>query len=392
MSKRKSDSEKFDKKLYQSNKEEWQEKVINLVKEEMETWEEIKKCRVSYNPESVNRFVDHYADKQMSAIKHGFEKNMNKEYDEEEEDDLDLMDNAFFHLGIIQQKKLFDLQLQWRAKLIDLPDVNIVFDFDIISKDILNSKILTPISIEEFNLYIDFLESCLYNDDEYQLDSHFYFQDYRELKGWKDVSDEEDEDDDEFEEWDYLPDWYIYHNTQTGNDKYLILPDIKGKKEMFYRSRRTPEETEKIEKEKIENPTKPWMNVFKDELIEKLFHKYESAKSIKAFKTYNYDLDYYENLDNLEEMTSILLKAKEKIPIPACEDWLVGIKKAFRNYQIKQLIVAMKDAYKQYQMNISLNIAFYYDDSHSMAYLRETYYQQIFNGRRLEGEPENFDY
>jgi len=392
MSKRKSDSEKFDKKLFYSNPEEWNEKTNKMIKEEMETWDEIKKCRVSYNPESVNRFIDYYATKQVNAIKHGFEKNKNKEYDEDEEDDLSLMDNAFNHLGIIQHKKLFDLQLQWRAKLIELPDVNITFDFEIIAEDILNSKLLTPISVEEFNLYISFLESCLYNDDDYQPDNIYEFQNYSELKGWRLKNDDVEDNDDDFEDWDYLPDWYVFHNTQTGNEKYLLLPDIKGEKEMFYRTRKTPDEAEKLEKERLENPTKLWMNVFEDELIEKLMFKYESAKTIKAFKTYKYDQDYYENLDNLEEMTSILLKSKEKIPIPACEDWLVGIKKAFRNYQIKQLIGALKDAYKQYLMNISLNIAFYNDNSRSMASLRETYYEQIFRGRRLEGESENFDY
>ncbi len=42
------------------------------------------------------------------------------------------------HLQYIQQKKLFDAQCLWRAEQLDIPDIQICYDFMIWEKDILN--------------------------------------------------------------------------------------------------------------------------------------------------------------------------------------------------------------------------------------------------------------
>ncbi|RYZ21161.1 MAG: hypothetical protein EOO16_14105 [Chitinophagaceae bacterium] len=123
-------------------------------------------------------------------------------------------------LEAIQQKKLFDLQLQWRAEQIVLPGVSLSIDFKKMGREIMTCPLIDPVSPGDMEL----MKAFLATDDGAEWikwGGHEDWQDYDDFFG--EHGDEED-----------YPRWYRYCDEHRGTAHLLLLPNHRGKKEEYY--------------------------------------------------------------------------------------------------------------------------------------------------------------
>lgn len=178
-----------------------------------------------YQPKVREDFVRYYVRDKLMWLRFGdfYERQLTGQLTQFERE-------AYTRLWDIQQKKLFDLQCQWRAEQVQVPGVQLSCDFEDLSFGIENCAVLPPISEDELALYLRFVEQCNYEED--LLDrwgSRFSWQRYEDVKLAY-------ADDDENSHWpvEEVPQWYLYHNQHTGNERLLQLPDVRGEKEKRY--------------------------------------------------------------------------------------------------------------------------------------------------------------
>ncbi|CAN5276906.1 hypothetical protein BH11BAC6_BH11BAC6_12150 [soil metagenome] len=296
----------------------------------------------------------------------------------------------------IQKKKLFDIICQWNANLLQLPEIACTWDFFYWEKQIMECPFLTPISGDEFDLYLKFARSKDFNHEAEIAVSDFEL--YKEM------------DDDEVVN---LPEWFVFENLHTGNNKYLILPNTRTEKENFYRSLWRKEEDEKIEQKyesgefpRPEQNAKPMLKGHNYRFLERFIKQYESKDVYEKFYKYyesNPDQLVRDNAEDNEdgylteranEIVIMLHDVKEKIPVKANKDWRQALINAYETYNRNHVVEALTYVYSDYQNRIANGLGFQWQDTQNnyMKELAENVRNQILRGRELNGEPRDFNF
>jgi hypothetical protein len=175
-----------------------------------------KKFFAPYNKQTVEMFINSYADSKWRYLKFG-EMYLKRE-DKETSRYKYRAEQCFWQ---IQQKKLFNLQCLWRAEKIQLPGLFLCHEFDYWEKAIKTCPYIDKVSEDDFNLYLEYLNSDYYtygNDDEYC--------DWQGVYIYKNCNDDE-----WFED---LPSWYRFYDDRKGSSELMKLPDKRGEKESKY--------------------------------------------------------------------------------------------------------------------------------------------------------------
>lgn len=363
-------------------KEEERNNIIKETKRRLKSDKAIKEYFKQFKESSVKHFIDRYANYKGMYMEFGqkfgeFLENQNlKNY----EDTLNCLKQ-------IQLKKLYDLRRQWGANLVKLEGVSISWDFDNWSEDIFNCPFLSPISREEFDLYYQYALSI-----DFVLDENNNFSFCCDLT--------------EIDEDHVFPEWFNYHNTYTDASKYLLLPDIRGQKEDYYRSICFRKKEEEMKKQGIEAPKyvqderpeiKPY--IFKDvETFVKLFEDDKSKKLFYNFENYSPSLDRNPDSDDkyltqkAEELVMGLVDLQFTLPIEAHLDWRVAIINMWEKYERDNVIKALPLLFEDYRFRVENNIQIETIEEKHKSDLSESVKEQVLKGRELCGEPQNFDY
>jgi len=374
------------------NPQEEKEKAIWRLQKHLEIKEELRNNEVFMkflertHPDNRERFIDDYASEKVNWIDWG--PNYKKWVEGE---DLHWMVDASERLKEIQQKKLFDIQCLWRAEKLEIKQVKLTKDFEYWEDNIFNCPFIDPVSEEDVDMYIQYLEMGEFEDEQWFLDG---WQDYEEIK-------EAYNNEDAMRN---VPEWYEFHNSRTGLQVYFLLPDIRGGKEKFYmglwaaeqrRKQKNPipeiKENDLNEKENTSDRRpflnyheKGWMtwfvNTFEDKSTQELFQKFGGER--------NFD-DYDEYLQNDMQL---LTRADENIPIDGWFDWKEAVHKTADKYRRKKIIQAIPAAFEQYRINIELNIAFEEKEVNDIFDWQKWYSDAILRGRELNGEPRDFNF
>ncbi len=338
-----------------------------------------------YTPNGAGAFKDRFAHRKTLYTLHG-------DYDLQSEDDMAsrYYDIASEKIWEIQQRKLFDMQCNWRAEQIKIPEIVIGHSFVTWGEHIKSCPFLSPITPEEFEMYMSFIQMSPYEDI---FDPVEDWQDYEGYKDWNSNWDRYDCDAPE------IPGWYQFYESRTGMGALYLLPDIRGDKEDFYISlRRTKREQEFEEKnhEKPEYKTNELpLLFFNEENILKFMEKFENPELIYYEETYK----KYEDIEQDEELKEailILQTADETVDVEDNVHWRRGIIQAANEYTKKRLIEELPKAYADYLLRIKNGIPF----NEGEETLRDKWHfdidkmikNNILDGRKINGEPEDFNF
>ncbi|MFA6978966.1 MAG: hypothetical protein WC209_06535 [Ignavibacteriaceae bacterium] len=340
-----------------------------------------------YSKSSVDLFINDYKKKKVRWLTYG-ERYMR----DEQHRILRYNSIAEQKLWEIQQVKLFNTQCLWRSEQIKIPQIEIAMDFVYWEKAIENCPFLSPISEEEYNLYREYMltDEADTDPDPYRWSIHSW-QNYGEIH---DSFIDEDDDDSTLD----VPEWYLFYFNRTGYNPCSILEDIRGQKEDFYRTLyfNRPEVIEQRNKPQPEYDKRPYFHYYTDEAQLNFIEQFEERKVIEYAKALKYYLDL-DNDDELEAALDTLKKADERIEIISPnDDWRTAVIRTANQYVKRKIYAALEHTYKSYLRRLNLGIAFEFHNStdaiESKKELAAFYKKTILEGRKLNNEPEDFNF
>lgn len=380
------ESEEYQLDKYTQNKLAEEKRLIEEEKElkikwrqEIEQNKEIQAHLDKYRKSSVDAFITHYVNHKFQVYRYG---DMYIKLAEDER--TKWIDLAHEQLKCIQQKQLFDLQCQWRAEQIKLNGVEKCIDFKKWEEDILNCPFLKPISESDIELYQEFLT-------KFELDfaNQFWnieWQDYDEIKGGYDEDSEETS----------IPEWYQFHYENSETSSLLLLPDIRGEKEEFYRRIWYVNQNKEIEKKQKDQPIKltdnrPYLNASDRGMMSFLFSNFEDQLTQKRDQYYRMAIEEYRDTSIYEDMFRELIEANEDVSIDGHYDIKQAVEMAYNSYYAKKTAEHLPLAYEQYLLTRKMGFVIkgerdYFGD------LDDIYTKSILGGRELNGEPRDFNF
>ncbi|MBI3218412.1 MAG: hypothetical protein HYZ44_02775 [Bacteroidetes bacterium] len=245
-----------------------------------------------YDEKSADSFLESYANTKRLLLEHGetWRKWDDEDYYREWAEDL---------YWIIAQKKLFNLQCQWRAGQISLPIIN-SWEFLYWEENIKSCPLIEDATPEEIDVLIKYLESATYHDIDnlpHEWQNHYEFRDEETGIG----------------AGDYYPDWYHFYDTHFGTQGLILLPDTMGEIEDKYRAiwrnrngydRETPP------------PKKPHIESNLD-LTEPFIREVEDYQLLDYYRMYNARQENEFEKEQLGNIIDRLFKEPETVPIPA---------------------------------------------------------------------------
>ena len=373
-----------------------QEKFEEEIKVEIirqQTEEELKSNPVyqeffeQFNQVSVESFIRNYARRKAFYITRG------QEYISQEEQ------VAFRHkmvaeegLWAIQQKKLFNLQCQWRAELIKLKGVEHSTQFQLLSANIQHCPYISPVSKAEMELYVSFLRSG-------QAGTNLSFdnwQDYESFKAEHQANfipaiDDIDEA--------HMPAWFRYYDEMMSTGHLLDLPDIRGDKENRYRSISRQRQLDKMKRstEAKQVDSRPYLSIYDIDTVESFVKKFEDRKLLKYCRAVE---NFQQQLDDhmeLEEAIETLKLAQTPISIRSNKDWKNAVIEAAQRFEFEQIANMVPSVHQEYVIRMENSISFQQSiiDKKREEYsyqVCENAKKQILDGRNILGEPENFKF
>ena len=335
-----------------------------------------------YRTPSLKLFCDAYARTKAFGMQYG---EMYQGINEKKQNEW--TDAGYEHLCIIQQKKLFDAHCLWRADQLEIKGVEICYDFYLWEEDVLNCPFIEPITEQEVDWYCQYLSQ---NNVELEVGWLQNWQDYEELKEAYQTSSGHRN----------LPEWYDFHNGKTGNGILLLLPDVRGEKEEFYRHLGR-------EGYKKENPTPPYV---RDPEFDKPFLDYfdtkrhiNVAKKIEDKHTFGLMQEFieatkhrhtYEN-ERAEEDFRYLTEIKNEIvPIEAHYDYREALRRAVVSYRCRKIAEHLPFAFHKYERMRELGFALGTEVKNIKANssIGNVHRRYILKGREVNGEPRDFNF
>ena len=332
--------------------------TLEQIKDDLRTNERYRLYFDNYDPNSIEGFIEKYADIKYEVFSQY--DHFEKWYERWE---TQFVTNADTYIDRIMQKKLFNLQCQWRAGLIELPHIQMAEDFAYWSFHIRDCPCVPIVTPEEVDLCIKFLES------EYDhFDKMFFFgnkfQDYEKFKNCLDAEENEEsivsESGMPYINVTPIPQLYTFFDTYQGTGSLINLPDVRGPIEDKYRRLGARIESEQRKREKEEqdrlNPPPPWVSSYVKPTmhalpweLKKFVDETEDSASQKAFM-YIYEARNMEYDGEFEDAVCYLTGHKGTIPIEANENWREAVILALQKYRQQKTIEMLPHAYEMYLM------------------------------------------
>ncbi len=368
----------------ENEKREFFEQLEQQFCEELKNSETAQEYFKNYSPYSVESFIKFYASKK--AMLSQYYQFYADTYHEKENLELHFQKKAEDMFCLILQKKLFNLQLQWRAGQLDIDWIDTCYDFQFWEDHILSCPFIPAVSKYEIDVMKEYLLRFEENDDA----KHHYnrWQDYDSI-----TKKEENGLMDDF------PDWYEFYDSRMGTGMLLLLPNHKGTKENFYFDL-FHEDSNKNNPPITYPPSAPYLAGFMQELLDfsKFFEK--DKYFITLFKYYKYHQDKESrdpNYDDVVEAIQLLFEADRPVYCHNHLTWDKAIVAAAKEYKNTKIVEMLDFVFEEYLMMKELG----FSKDRSLEEIKEEYNKDniaqlfrkhILKGRVLNGEPEDFNY
>jgi hypothetical protein len=359
------------------DKEKQENEALKRIIDEMKADERYKAYFAPYEEKAVHNFIEKYADARATLEVYG---DFTKHRQESVIDDYHMA--AWNALIEIQFKKLFDLECQWRAEqLTHLPDVLVTMDFSRISKNILLYDGILEVSREDVELYQQYLRQ-----EPSQIIYTLYYVNYPDYEEVKDFYAKES---------DTYNDYLNFHNSRTGNNGLLLLPDVRGMKESKYLDAARDFNGSNAKTKNANNPAqknaKKYLSASDEELIR--FGKHFGDK-----KTVNFITDRWnwvrEKPDIIFTWAFEYLRdiAPEKVPIKANDDWKYGLYYAALKHRNEKISDILPSVHEEYLLKKAMGMLETSNKEDQDSDISEIFKKSILQGRELLGEPRDFNY
>jgi hypothetical protein len=340
-----------------------------------------------YEPSSVEEFILNYAEKRINLIEES--ETLLKARDQTEDEGF--LQSGREVINYILQKKLFNLQLQWRANKLDIPEIQTSFEFDFWEKNIEYCNFIPPITRCEVNIMKSFLENN-------------YFSGFQDWMFWQFYGYLVEKDENGL--YQNMPDWYDYYDEMMGTGFLLHMPDIRGEKEEFYIQIARTAKLKEAEERKLEANTQnttylPRLYTLDSDITEfaRVYEKDPCFKELfRIWETSVYPEYADKEYDSFK--TECAIKILEKTNTPLLIErgmvWHKAIIHCAERYITDKVLEVLDTVYDEYIMFNKLGIA----KRFSPEELKEEYYksmcqnysEMILKGRELSGEPRDFDF
>jgi hypothetical protein len=329
-------------------KKEFFDQLEQTFYEEIKDNEKTAKFLANYYGSNNDSFLKGYARKKAELIKHlTYHQSIFYQY---ETDELEYQKKADIALDLILQKKLFNLQLQWRAGKIELPDVEVCFDFVYWGRMVRNCPFIPEITENEVQLVKDYLLS-LDDPDVREINDHTVGQDYEEIM-----------EIDEYGDRSNMPEWYEFYDSRMGTSMLLLLPDNRGKREDFYHDllreeyKRTHPESNKPAAP-VDN--RPMLSSYNHDIVDFARYIETDPYILELFRYHEFELEEQDRKPdqwNLDAAIATLLSADRPIRFNPTKNWDEAIFLASYQYVNRRIVEAIDLAYAQYLMYRDLGI------------------------------------
>lgn len=323
----------------------------------------------SFNEDSIHDFISEYATRKAWYLINGEKAITGKTNDELRF--RGMAENCFWE---IQQKKLFNLQAEWRAGLITLDGVETTRDFLCWEYAISLCPFLEPVKQHEVELYLEYLNSPEYKEKNWL----YHWQDYDIYKNAG--ADQE-----------LLPAWYRYYDSKMGTGYLMLLPDKIGAEEKKYiKAWKESVSRDELLNHYSENDhsTAPGPNLSVNYgTLDFFIRTFESRNLLRYFQAMELCPDDSAKEAQLQEALRILSRAGEKISLPQAEDWKEAVIMGAMSYKIRMIASNLLRVYEEYLFLTGNGIApndncdkFEYEEQLSFAF---AYRDQLRAGRKI---------
>lgn len=376
----------------ESYSEEWKqlgEILEQQFLEELKQNPKVEEFLKPYHPSSTESFLKYYAHWKCLLISGSkyrmdeIEKGPELRYRSETED-------AY---KAILLKKLFNISILWRANQIELPGIEITWDLHYWEDNVLDCPFIEPVTAREIEVMQRYLrdEQCIIN---------------RYGASFTDFSLNELMDRDEEGNFEDMPEWFSFYDTYMGTGKLLLLPDIRGEREEFYRSVNFREQEEKRKADPNYTPPTPYnplpflsdyseedryklARLVEDDIFQKLFlYDYEEAAAQRKAE------EAAGGVYDIEDIVMYLKKIPNPPPVRSGVSWREALVHCWQDYIcdiVCEDLPLIWDEYKFLketgltQKKPRKKVDHWNDLSNSVK-------KQILDGRALCGEPRDFNF
>lgn len=301
---------------------------------------------------------------------------------------------AYKYLWMIQHQKLFDLECQWRAELVEVPGARLTADFEDWHDNIEACQVIPGITPDELALLEAFVGQ-LEIPDELEPGNpaeNFWLQ--RRYPHMRPNLDDPDDDNEE-----PLTAWTEFWDLHRGTGYLRMLPDLRGDREFRY-ERAVRDEQRRARPAAAPSDPRPhvptWGEEY-DDIVRDLLRRYEPPTCLRRFEARKQleAFDASEDRNDLPLALERLKNAGVQIPIEGHADWRQAIIRAADRHYLGQLQAALPHVYDHYSQRQALNIG--HAQANESAYRHERSHFQwqeelIREGRRLLGEPDDIDF
>lgn len=340
--------------------------IINELYANARYWDFFK----SFEEDSVHDFISEYA-----AKKAWYQVNGELILKKRNNDSLRFREMAERCFWEIQQKKLFNLQAEWRAGLIEIEQIAVTRDFLCWENAISICPFLDPVTQAEFNLYLEYLDSGTYAEKGW-IYSWQDFEVFRNNNAYAEVT----------------PAWYQYYDRKLGTGYLMLLPDKIGEQEKrYYEAWKLSQKVDQVSEYFQEefNSRSPVLSS-NYQTLDFFIRTFESPRLLKIFQSVEPCPENAVAEAELHDAIRLLRSAQEPIPVSQSGDWKEAIKEAASRYRLQNLRSNLKSFFEEYRLMLTSGIIpnnpsdrFEYDERLSEAL---TYRERILAGRELIGE------
>jgi len=334
-------------------------------------------------PSSIEQFIKNYAYTKMNIIA---DAEFYLSYTNENRE-LKYQSEANEIFDLILQKKLFDIQVQWRAETLEIPQVRLCADFIYWEERIRDCPFLDTVTEAEVRVMEQFLKSNNFSD---QTKSWLcYWQDAREIR-------EKDEEG----RMDMYPEWYDFYDGRMGTGALQLLPDVRGEKEWGYIHLLMDE----AQKERELNPPPPTVSMRIAHTDHNTMHEFIQTYDDVYFKTIsdgylnsnvtpNAGMDEYD--DDVATAYYLLQDANEPVYMPGGMHWKEAIVKCAQQYKNNKIAEGLDAVFEEYMMLKEAGIGWGMED-YTEEYRKKGICMQMENNiikaRLLCGEEGNLNF